>query len=173
MRALLDLKPAKAATKRWGWVKKGAPVVIEVGGRDVAGGNVSLLRRDRLYREDGKLDSAILPRGEAVAGIAATLEAIQTALFEEAHGKLRANIAPVDDWAAVEGHFAEGQTNPGWVDVAWSKPTGAALEAVVERLKALKLTIRNAPMGQAGHPGAACIFTGEPAVERVLIGRAY
>jgi prolyl-tRNA synthetase len=26
------VKPAKAATKRWGWVKKGAPIVIEVGG---------------------------------------------------------------------------------------------------------------------------------------------
>uniref|UniRef100_UPI0035AF6244 aminoacyl--tRNA ligase-related protein n=1 Tax=Sphingomonas sp. TaxID=28214 RepID=UPI0035AF6244 len=53
VRAFLDLKPAKAANKRWGWVKKGAPIVIEVGGRDVAGGNVSVLRRDRLYREDG------------------------------------------------------------------------------------------------------------------------
>ena len=60
VRALLDLKPAKAATKRWGWVKKGAPIVIEVGGRDVAGGNVSVIRRDRLYREDGKLDSAVV-----------------------------------------------------------------------------------------------------------------
>ncbi len=52
-------------------------------------------------------------------------------------------------------------------------PTGADLDKVVERLKALKLTIRNAPMGQTGHPGAPCIFTGAPAVERVLIGRSY
>ena len=55
----------------------------------------------------------------------------------------------------------------------WSKPTGAALDKVVERLKALKLTIRNAPMGQRGPPSGACIFTGDPAVERVLVGRAY
>src|SRR3546814_12209572 len=59
VRALLDLRPAKAAVKRWGWVKKGAPVIVEVGGRDMAGGNVSVVRRDRLYRQDGKLDSAI------------------------------------------------------------------------------------------------------------------
>ncbi len=26
---------------------------------------------------------------------------------------------------------------------------------------------------QTGHPGASCIFTGGPAVERVLIGRSY
>ncbi|MBV8237673.1 MAG: proline--tRNA ligase, partial [Sphingomonas sp.] len=54
----------------------------------------------------------------------------------------------------------------------WSRPTGAALDQVVERLKALKLTIRNAPVDQGATDGA-CIFTGAPAVERVLIGRAY
>ena len=75
---------------------------------------------------------------------------------------VRANIVPLSDWTAVEAAFAEDQKNPGWVDVAWSRPTGAALEVVVERLKALKLTIRNAPNGQTGHPDAPCIFTGAP-----------
>ncbi len=173
VRALLDLKPAKAATKRWGWVKKGAPIVIEVGGRDVAGGNVSVIRRDRLYREDGKLDSAVKPRGDLVAGVAQTLADIQATLLAQSTERLRAQIVPVDDFATVESHFADSVRNPGWVDVRWSKPTGAALDAVVERLKALKLTIRNAPLGQTHGDHGPCIFTGEPAVERILIGRAY
>ncbi|WP_419809911.1 aminoacyl--tRNA ligase-related protein [Sphingomonas sp.] len=173
VRALLDLKPAKAATKRWGWVKKGAPIVIEVGGRDVAGGNVSVIRRDELYREDGKLDSRVMPRGDLIANAGAMLESIQTALHCQSTDNLRANIVPLHDWTALEAAFADGRKNPGWVDVAWSKPTGAALDAVVERLKALKLTIRNAPMGQTGHPDDVCIFTGGTAVERVLVGRAY
>ena len=50
--------------------------------------------------------------------------------------------------------------------------TGAALEKVVERLKDHKLTIRNVPMDAAPVDGA-CIFTGEPAVERVLLAKAY
>ena len=173
VRALLDLKPAKAVTKRWGWIKKGAPIVVEVGGRDVAGGNVSVIRRDGLYRADGKLDSRVTPRAEFVAGAGALLEAIQTALHDQSIENLRANIVPLSDWAAVEASFAPDQKNPGWVDVAWSKPTGPALDAVVERLKKLKLTIRNAPAGQTGHPDAPCIFTGAPAVERVLLGRSY
>jgi prolyl-tRNA synthetase len=74
--------------------------------------------------------------------------------------------------AAVEAHFAEDQRYPGWLEVQWSKPTGAALDAVVERLKALKLTVRNVPVDAAPADGA-CIFTGEPAVERVLLARAY
>ena len=173
VRALLDLKPAKAAAKRWGWVKKGAPVVIEIGGRDMAGGNVSVIRRDELYREDGKLDSRVMPRAQLADDVGDLLESIQRALHAQATDRLRANIAPVGDWATIEVMFAEGQRNPGWADVAWSRPTGAELDGVVERLKALKLTLRNAPMGQTGHPGAACIFTGRPAVERVLVGRAY
>ncbi len=173
VRALLDLKPAKAATKRWGWVKKGAPIIVEVGPRDMAGGNVSVVRRDRLYREDGKLDSAIVTQDTFVEQAGAMLEDIQVALHAEASERLKASISPVDDWAGVEAMFADSAAKPGWADVAWSRPTGAELDKVVERLKALKLTIRNAPMGQTGHPGAACIFTGGPAVERVLIGRSY
>ncbi|WEK00692.1 MAG: His/Gly/Thr/Pro-type tRNA ligase C-terminal domain-containing protein [Candidatus Sphingomonas phytovorans] len=173
VRALLDLKPAKAATKRWGWVKKGAPIVIEVGGRDVAGGNVSVIRRDRLYREDGKLDSKVVPQGDFVGGAVATLESIQTGLHAEARARLEANIArDVTDFAGLERVFAESVKNPGWAEVQWSKPTGAALDKVVERLKALKLTIRNAAMDAAAADGA-CVFTGEPAVERVLVGRSY
>jgi prolyl-tRNA synthetase len=173
VRALLDLKPAKAATKRWGWVKKGAPIVVEVGGRDVAGGNVSVIVRTALYREDGKLDSKVTPRDGFVGEVAAMLEAIQADLFAQAQARMRSAIAPVDAWADIEAMFKDTGGHPGWADVAWSKPTGAALDQVVERLKALKLTIRNAPQGQTGHPGAACIFTGEPAVERVLVGRSY
>ena len=173
VRALLDLKPAKAANKRWGWVKKGAPIIVEVGPRDAAGGNVSVIRRDRLYREDGKLDSAILPRDGFVGDVGATLEAIQASLHEQSREKLRAQIVPIDDWAGVEAHFAEGVVNPGWVDVRWVRPTGAELDQVVERLKALKLTIRNAPTEQTGHDEGPCVFTGRPSVERILIGRAY
>ncbi|HSI19282.1 MAG TPA: proline--tRNA ligase [Sphingomonas sp.] len=172
VRALLDLKPAKAATKRWGWVKKGAPIIIEVGGRDVAGGNVSVVRRDRLYREDGKLDSAIVARSEFVTGAAAMLEDIQGSLHVEARARLRANIAEASDFAEVEKHFADGAKNPGWLEVQWSKPTGAELDAVVARLKKLKLTVRNVPSDAAPADGA-CIFSGAPAVERVLIARAY
>ncbi|WP_375421196.1 aminoacyl--tRNA ligase-related protein [uncultured Sphingomonas sp.] len=172
VRALLDLKPAKSTTKRWGWVKKGAPIVVEVGGRDMAGGNVSVIRRDRLYREDGKLDSRIMTRLEFEGDVGGLLAEIQAALHADARARLEANIVPANDWAALEDHFADGARNPGWRTVEWSKPTGEALDKVVQRLKALKLTLRNVPLDAAPATGA-CVFTGAPAVERVLVGRSY
>ena len=60
----------------------------------------------------------------------------------------------------------------GWAKVAWSKPEGAELDAIDDRLKALKLTIRNAPLDQ-GKVEGTCLFTGAPAKEWVLIARAY
>src|SRR3546814_18106815 len=67
VRVLLDISGAKAQTKRWGWVKKGAPIIVEVGPRDVAGGNVAVIRRDRLSQESGKLNSAFVTRGHFIA----------------------------------------------------------------------------------------------------------
>lgn len=172
VRALLDKRPAKAATKRWGWVKKGAPIVIEVGGRDVAGGNVSVIRRDRLYRADGKLDSQVIARDDFAATAVAMLEDIQSALFADAKGRLNSNIdRSIADLDALKAFF-DASKKPGWALVQWSRPTGAALDQVVQWLKGQKLTLRNVPTDAPAADGT-CIFTGAPAVERVLVGRSY
>jgi len=174
VRVLVDTKPGKAAAKRWDWVRKGAPVIVEVGPRDMAEGKIAVLRRDRLWNTDNGKPAFTYPaHGEFVGEAGALLEAIQQDLYEEARVRRDANITlGVTEWQQVVDHFEEGGKYPGWVEVEWAKPTGAALEAVVEKLKAVKLTIRNVPRG-AEPAGGACIFTGAPAVERILVARAY
>lgn len=171
LRVLFDRRPIKAAPKRWGWVKKGAPIIVEVGGRDVAGGNVSVLRRDRLYNDAGKLANTVMSRDSFVSEVAEMLCDFQASLHGEARERLAANIRrDVTDKTALAAAF-EGD-KPGWVEVEWAKPTGAALAGVVEWLKGHKLTLRNVPLDAAPASGT-CIFTGEMAVERVLVGRSY
>ena len=73
----------------------------------------------------------------------------------------------------MKDYFAGGDDDfKGWLKISWSKPTGAELDAVDNRLKSLKLTIRNAPLQQP-ESFAPCLFTGKPGVEEILIGRAY
>ncbi|WHU00794.1 aminoacyl--tRNA ligase-related protein [Sphingomonas sp. NIBR02145] len=173
VRALLDLKAIKAVTKRWGWIKKGAPIVVEVGGRDMAGGNVSVTVRTDLYKEDGKLNSQIVARDAFLGDVVGTLEGIQKTLFDQAKARTDANIVrDVTDFAGLESYFENAGKFPGWVEVEWSKPTGAELDKLVERIKALKLTFRNVSNDAAPATGT-CIFTGAPAVERILVARAY
>ncbi|MDB5700038.1 MAG: proline--tRNA ligase [Sphingomonadales bacterium] len=171
LRVHVDAKAGKG--KRWAWVKKGAPLIIEVGGRDVAGGNVSLVRRDRLYGDGGKIASAVLPKADFVAQAAGLIEEIQVGLFAEAAARRDAAIVRVEDWAAIEAHFTGGEDKVvGWVEADWARPTGAALDAIGARLKTLKLTVRNTPVG-AEAPTGVCVFSGEQAIERILIGRTY
>ena len=171
LRVLLDTKAAKASNKRWAWVKKGAPIIVEVGPRDMAEGKAAVIRRDHLYKDDGKLATAFTPRDEFVASAAALLEEIQNGLYAEAKERLEANIRR--DVTDLAQHFAGDEAKfAGWVEVQWSRPSGAALDKIVTELKALKLTMRNSPIDAAPADGP-CFFTGNSAVERILIGRTY
>lgn len=170
LRVLLDTGADKAANKRWAWVKKGAPIIAEIGPRDVTEGKVALLRRDRLYQDDGKLATQFSAKDDFAASAAMELMEIQAALHGEASARMHDNIHR--DIADLTAFFAEDRKYPGWVEVQWARPTGAALDKVVAQLKALKLTMRNVPLDSPPADGI-CPFTGAPAVERILVGRAY
>ncbi|WP_088309010.1 aminoacyl--tRNA ligase-related protein [Novosphingobium sp. B 225] len=173
VRVLLDKRAGKATGKRWGWVKKGVPLILEIGGRDAAGGQVSVVRRDRLYREDGKVNFVGQDKDSFLSNAVAELEDVQRSLHAEATARRDAQIVRgLDSIEALTAYFGDDRRYPGWVELGWSRPTGAALEAVVQQLKALKLTIRNTPMD--GEPvSGQCLFTGQPAVERIYVARAY
>jgi prolyl-tRNA synthetase len=177
----VDAKPIKSAEKRWNWVRKGAPVIVEIGPRDAAGGQVTFMRRDALRDGDKVLIQGV-DRSEFIAKAPALLAGIQQALFDEAKARLDANIIDgVTEFAGVESYFGAAAADDdeagaafyGWLRVAWSRPTGEALEAVTEKLKRLKLTIRNAPLDQPAGALAPCLFTGTPSVETILLARSY
>jgi prolyl-tRNA synthetase len=175
VRAHVDMKDARPADKRWDWVRRGAPIICEIGPRDAANGQVTFLKRNAL-REGEKIKSHTFARHEFVAQAGALLERMQAELFSEAKARLDGNMrADFKSFAELEKYYGTGENEgefKGWARVQWARPTGAALDAVGDRLKALKLTIRNAPLQQPSSFGQ-CIFTGKPAVEEILIARAY
>jgi len=179
IRVQLDTKDIKSADKRWNWVRRGAPIIVEIGPRDVANGNVTFMRRDQL-RDGDKVQSAAMPREQFVADAGNLLSAIQVRLFSEARtrldGNIKADVRSFDDLAAYFGAGGDDEESGefrGWARVPWCRPSGAALDEIDERLKRLKLTIRNAPMGQSEASLGKCIFTGERAVQEILVARAY
>jgi prolyl-tRNA synthetase len=180
LRVLVDRKDIKSADKRWNWVRRGAPLILEIGPRDVAGGQVSFMRRDSL-RDGDKVKSAGMPRDRFAAEAPRLLGDIQARLYAEAKARLDGNIVTgVKSVAELGEYFGAAAADDedagefrGWVRAPWSRPSGPALDRIDEQLKALKLTIRNAPIAQQMAPGAKCLFTGANAVEEILIARAY
>ncbi len=173
VRVKLDISGAKTQTKRWSWIKKGAPIILEIGPRDMAENKVAMIRRDALYQDSGKLNTQFLTKDDFIPEIPALLTGIQSQLHADADARLQSNITRgFVEWSEVERFYKENKKYPGWLEVQWSKVTGDELEAIEERLKKLKLTFRNVPVDAAPVDGL-CIFTGKPAVERIIIGKAY
>src|SRR5262249_512964 len=76
LRAHLDLKKIKSAEKRWNWVRRGAPIIMEIGPRDAAGGQVTYMRRDML-RDGDKIKSIPAPRQDFLEKAVQLLTEIQ------------------------------------------------------------------------------------------------
>jgi prolyl-tRNA synthetase len=179
IRVLVDTKDIKSADKRWNWVRRGAPLILEIGPRDVAGGQVSFMRRDSL-RDGDKVKSHAMAKEQFVQEAPQLLTDIQMRLYRETKTRLDSNIhAGVKTFDDLSDYFGaaaadddEGGEFKGWVRASWANPKGVALETIEKQLKGLKLSIRNAPLNQSATHGT-CIFTGKPAVQEILIARAY
>ena len=91
VRAILDTKAQRSAEKRWNWVRRGAPIIVELGPRDVAAGQVSFMRRDDL-RDGDKVKTQALARDAFVTQVSDLLASIQQTLFDQAKAMIEREL---------------------------------------------------------------------------------
>lgn len=168
LRVKIDSKDIQAGEKRWSWVKKGAPLILEIGGRDMEGKKVCVTRRDQM--DNGKRFD---DRNTFVQGAAQELADIQQALLDAAL-KLRADrtVTDIKDWASFEAYFSKNtdkdfNSGKGFVRAKWCGD-----EASLAKLDPLAVTIRCVPFDQDEIEGT-CVLTGKPATQEVIFARAY
>ena len=176
VRAHVDERPVRAVEKRWSWIRRGAPVIVEIGPRDVSSGQVTFLRRDRVRTQDGRPALATKDRAGFVRSAGTLLGEVQSTLFAEAETRRDSlTVRDIGDARSLADYFGSdtpGADVKGWVFVPWSRPAGTDLAEIQALLTKHSLTIRNVPLEQPGSFGK-CLFTGQPAVEEILIARAY
>jgi prolyl-tRNA synthetase len=100
------------------WELKGVPVRIEVGPRDLADGQVSVVRRDDPRRD-------LVPVPAAAAAAVAAVEAVQGALLDQATALRARRTADVPDVAS-----AIAAAHDGFVRLPWSECTDEAERAL-------------------------------------------
>jgi prolyl-tRNA synthetase len=155
----VDTRELTGGEKAWGWVKKGIPVRIEIGNKDMASDSVFMGRRDKTYKEKSSV-----PRQDFINNLVSTLDEIQTNLFNRAKQFQQDNIAVINSRDDLYKHF---QNDGGFALAHWNGD--AKIEAQVKQ--DLGVTIRCIPFENDG-PGK-CIFTGEPSKQRVIFAKAY
>ncbi len=169
IRIKIDSRDMAAPEKKWEWIRKGVPVMLEVGPRDIAEGKAALMRRDRL--EDKK---AFLTLEEIATRMPDILGEIQQGLFDEAlayqKARTRTDIETFEDFAAHFGKKGEEtgfSGTIGFVRAPWCEDP--ASEA---KLDALGVTIRCIPFDQPKSLGP-CVLTGGEAKVEALFAKAY
>ncbi len=140
------------------WELKGIPIRLEIGPRDVAKDQVTLVRRDTGERQD-------IPIASLQTAIPAILDEIQANLFATAKRMLEENTTLVTTYAELKQRVG---ANSGFNLAYWCG--NAECEA---RVKAeTHATIRCIPFQQPGEPGQ-CILCGGESTALALFARAY
>jgi len=164
----IDKRDFRGGEKNWEWIKKGIPVRLEVGPKDIKTNSVMLARRDKGHRDKEKV--AVDQIGTRIPTI---LDEIQQNYFDQAKKFLDANIrkdiTTLDDMRQffTPKNSAKPEIHGGFVKAKWCGDPETE-----EMLKEFKVTIRCLPLDQSGTEGK-CILTGKPATIDAIFAKAY
>jgi len=167
LRVKLDARDRKSQDKKWDWVKKGVPLVVEVGPRDMEKGEVCVTNRlDIKAKQFLKLEAF-------VDGAAEQLTQMQKALFDQAKAYRDANLkTDITDLAGLKAYFGKKADflpsgGAGFVRAWWCGD-----EESLKVLDEIAVTVRCIPFDQKGGSGK-CVLTGKDATQEVIFGRSY
>lgn len=160
IRVELDDRDIRGGEKTWSWVKKGVPIRIEVGPRDMEKDAVFYARRDKAVKDKVSQDKTSF-----VSEITALLENIQNKLFQKAKAFEKSHTQTIDNKEDFEAYFAN--EDAGYASV------GFCLDSQLEDelAKRLKITVRCIPNDTVSET-VPCIFTGKDG-KQVIFARSY
>lgn len=141
------------------WEKKGIPIRIELGPKDVENNQVVLVRRDTS-------EKMIVPQDGLLERVLELLDTIQQNMFNRALEHRTANTFDEDDFET----FKKRIEDPGgffWVHWCGS----AACEQKFQETS--KATIRLIPTDDSKKENGQCIVCGKPSGTRVLVAKSY
>jgi len=159
-----DREGPSPGAKFFHWERLGVPVVLELGPRDLASGNIVMKRRDTGAKD-------IVPQSEIASRIPGVLDLMQQDLHQAAKARLESNTVLANSLAEIEDILR---------DVTAEKGGGKFVMAHIKddpacdaRLKEFKATIRNIPVEDRFDGPGKCVITGETVDRRVVIAKAY
>lgn len=173
LRTKIDSRDKASVDKVWEWVRKGAPLVCEIGARDIENGGLMIKERIFFGQPEGK---KIQKTEEFIASVSERLEFLQNEMFKRAKERLESNIRT--DIKTPEEFAAYFANSNEWIEdgkqgkVAFVRGKWCADPATEELLKAMKITIRCIPFDQSGTTGK-CLLTGKDAALDVIYARSY
>lgn len=164
----VDKRDIRGGEKNWEWIKKGVPLRIEVGPREMENQSLAVVRRDKPHKEkvNYKVDAFASEVGNLLGDI-------QQSLFNAAKANqqenIRKDITTLEDFKRffTPKNEEKPEIHGGFVLAKWCEDP-----ATEKLLDDLKVTIRCIPLNQSGTSGK-CILTGRNATTDVIFAKSY
>jgi prolyl-tRNA synthetase len=162
-----DDRDMRGGEKAWNWIKKGIPVRVEVGPRDIENGNVMVGRRDRAPK-----DKQALGRDEFVDNIVSLLDEMQDGMLAKAKKLLKEHTRDITTEAEFVEFFTPKNQDTPEIHGGFAS-MGFCCEPELEGkiAKQYKVTVRCIPNATLKEE-VACVFTGKPG-KRVIFAKSY
>lgn len=158
----IDDRDMRPGAKFYHWERRGVPMRIELGPKDLDKGQVCVKMRVGGGKE-------FIPEAEFLGGVRERLDTYQAMLLDTARERMTASTIELDTWDEFVEAFAADKSTFAWCHWDGTAETEAAIKAET------KVTIRCLPLpgqGPAPEPGK-CIKTGKPSAGRVLMAKSY
>ena len=152
----------------WDWIKKGIPLRVEIGSRDIAENSVYVGRRDKAPNE-----KRAFKRDQFVAQITEILDEIQENIFQRALAFRQEHTVDIEDKKTFYDYFTPQDADKPEIHGGFSASGWCGSEECESKIKKdLAVTIRCIPF-ESEHVKGRCIGCDKPSDSQVIFAKAY
>ena len=167
VRVEYDDRDIRGGEKAWGWIKKGIPLRVEIGPRDMEAGTVFVGRRDR-----GPKDKESMPVEQFVSGVANLLDEMQAGLLAKAKAFQKEHTREITTEADFVEFFTPKNVDAPEIHGGFASMGFCCDSELEDKIaKEYKVTVRCIPSATADEV-VPCVFTGQPG-KRVIFAKSY
>ncbi|MBT4364065.1 MAG: proline--tRNA ligase [Desulfobacteraceae bacterium] len=153
----------------WDWIKKGIPVRVEIGPRDIDNNSVFVARRDKKHK-----DKESVERDRFIDKITEILDDIQINLYNRALAYREENTIPIDDKKEFYEFYTPKNRDKPEIHGGFAMSHWCGSEECEAKIKEeLKVTIRCIPIDDNLTENGKCICCNSASDKRVVFAKAY
>ncbi len=128
IRVLVDASDMRAPDKMWKWIKRGVPLRVEIGAREMESDSVTITRRDL-----GKDSKRTISVTDLIKEAKDILNQIQVDMYNAAAARNKKMIKDVTDLAALESALENGEI--GFFRIKYDLTKNERFDALMEKYK--------------------------------------
>jgi len=156
----IDERDIRGGEKVWSWIKKGVPIRIEIGFKELGAKYLTIAKRTQSHKAFEQQSEE-----KFLQTVTDQLDEIQKTLFHRAQSFHLAHLKEVDTKEEFYSFFKE---EVGFAAAHWSGDP--SIEKMVQN--DLNVSLRSIPIDREKEEGM-CPFTGKKSTQRVIFAKAY